>query len=393
MSGIPNDAPTEVDRVLADFRSAYGAMPTVVASAPGRVNLIGEHIDYNGGSVLPIAIAGRTWVAMAPSPGSASRAVSVGRPPATFHIDSPNAQQLWVDYIHGALREVVRSPTSPTAVNVAVRSTVPVGAGLSSSAAIEVASALAGVVVSGGSVVDAWDKLAGAAHRAETKFVGVPCGTMDQTASAYCSEGHALHLRCDSGKIAQLPFASSVLVVDSATPRALRVSDYAARQASCERVLKALRVIAPIDHLAHATLDQLECARHTVEASDFKRARHVVTEQQRVADFVDALAQGAPLGALVNASHDSLRDDYECSTAELDWLVDFARSYPSIAGARLTGAGWGGCMIALGPTQALAALALEIVPRFRERWGREPHTYHTTASEGVDIDWLERRST
>lgn len=371
------------------FASTFGDAPRVVASAPGRVNLIGEHTDYNGGEVLPIAIDRRTWVAIGPSDGSLSRAISATHDVAgTFDLQSATPSGAWWDYVHGAWRELGSLGAAPFPMDIAVVSDVPAGAGLSSSAALEVATLLGGLVCVGGSLMTGWEGLAAGAHRAETGFVGVACGMMDQTASAYASDGHALRLWCDTGRREHVPFPRAVLVVDSMSPRGLRGSAYNDRQASCARALAAIQAVDPsVRHLAHATGEHLAAA--TVDPVDRRRARHVIAESARVEAFAAALAAGEPLGTLLRASHDSLRADYECSTPELDWIVDFASVAEGVDGARLTGAGWGGCAIAVGTEEGLQSLAAAIAPAYEARWGRAPRTWLTRAEDGADVDDVE----
>lgn len=367
------------------FRRAHGRDPQVVASAPGRVNLIGEHTDYNGGEVLPIAIDRRTWVALGQTTGSASSAVSrdadgVG----TFSVDDASPAGQWWDYLHGALREVHSHLGGERAWAAAVVSDVPAAAGLSSSAALEVATVVAAAhLVAPGQNVP-FEQVATWAHRAEREFVGVACGIMDQWASAGATSGHALRIWCDDGRSERVPFDRDVLVIDTAVPRALRHSAFNARQASCVRALQKLRRVRPgLADLAHASLADVERA---LDGADLRRARHVVTETARVAQFVEALSRGEPLGELLVASHRSLRDDYECSSPELDWVVDRAMNLPGVDGARLTGAGWGGCAIAVGEPMALDALAAAIAREYSARWGHAARTWRTRASDGAMID-------
>ncbi|MBC7894034.1 MAG: galactokinase [Cytophagaceae bacterium] len=371
------------------FASTFGDAPRVVASAPGRVNLIGEHTDYNGGEVLPIAIDRRTWVAMGPSDGTVSRAISSTQEVAgTFDVRHANPSGAWWDYVHGSLRELASLGAEPVPLDIAVVSDVPPGAGLSSSAALEVATLLGGLVCVGASLMKGWEGLAAGAHRAETGFVGVSCGMMDQTASAYATDGHALRLWCDTGRREHVPFARTVLVIDTVSPRALRRSAFNERQASCARALAAIQVVDPsVRHLAQSTPEQLAAA--VIDTTDRRRARHVIAESARVEAFTAALAAGLPLGTLLRASHDSLRTDYECSTPELDWVVDFAEAAEGVEGARLTGAGWGGCAIAVGSEEGLQALADAIAPAYEARWGRAPRTWLTRAEDGADIDEVE----
>jgi galactokinase len=378
-------------QAVAAFRETYGHEPTVVASAPGRVNLIGEHTDYNGGQVLPIAIGRRTWVAMAPAPERESTAVSQGQPKGRFSVTADRPAGGWWDYVHGTLRELRSLGVAIDDVRVAVASDVPIGAGLSSSAALEVATALAAVVTARDRVLDRWDDLAVAAHRAESGFVGVACGIMDQTVSAYAAAKHALRIWCDTGRREHVRFDRAVLVFDTATPRNLRSSRFNERRAECTVAFEALRRVDPsLSVLADATLDMLSAV--TLPDEILRRARHVITETRRVGDLVQALDGGESLGSLLLASHESLRADFECSTPELDWVVEEAMRAPGIEGARLTGAGWGGCAVIIGGEEELRALVEPLVDAFAARWKRSPRAWLTFAEDGADIDYAEQRA-
>lgn len=378
-----------VERAHDLFTSTFGVAPLLVASAPGRVNLIGEHTDYNGGEVLPIAIEQRTWVAMDAAPGGPSQAVSEAPDTAAGRFDLTTAVRTgeWWDYVQGTLLHLAGDPAAAAPVRVAVVSDLPQGAGLSSSAALEVATARAAAHVWGEDEAQGHLRLAQAAHRAETEFVGVSCGMMDQAASALARRGHALRLWCDTGKIDHVSFERAVLVIDTATPRALRQSAFNERRESCARALAAIQLDHPeLQDLAHATLDAVDDAPMTPEVR--RRARHVVQETRRVAQLVDAVRTGRSVGQLLAASHASLRDDYECSTPELDWVVEFAMGTRGIDGARLTGAGWGGCAIAVGTPDGLRDLAASIIPAFTHAWKRAPRTWLTSASHGAMVDWV-----
>ncbi len=358
------------------FQRSFGAAPAVIASAPGRVNLIGEHIDYNGGEVLPIAITSRTFVALGPSGGSRSRAVSREETTAGEFVNADGMPAgAWWDYVHGALRQA--GCDAPVAI--AVASDVPVGAGLSSSAALEVATVLA--AWSWRDVPWTPDSVAMAAHRAERDFVGVPCGIMDQYASACARADHALRVWCDDARTAFVPFDRDVLIVDTGDPRHLRSSAFADRRQSCEAALRVLQEASPgVRALAHADPQLVAAALH---GESLRRARHVVSEQARVHRVVEALARGEPLGALLLDSHRSLRDDYECSSPRLDWVVEWAMTRPEVDGARLTGAGWGGCAIAVGDRGALRDVATALATAFEARWGPAPRTWITGAGDGA----------
>lgn len=338
------------------FRRQFGVEPRVIASAPGRVNLIGEHTDYNGGDVLPIAIAHRTTVAIAPVESTGvSTAVSAQQALlGTFSVNHLARAKQWWDYVAGVAGAFIDSGYEITDFQIAVTSDVPVGAGLSSSAALETATALALANLFGHEIAPS--KLALLGTRAEREFVGVASGIMDQQASALGAVHQAVHIRCDTGGYDHVPFDDAVLIYDTGVRRALADSAFNARRAECQAALTRLRVLRPaLPNLAAADLELLHEA-HLPPPLD-RRARHVVTEMARVRQVVDALRIGGSIpGEALFASHESLRVDYECSSPELDAFVERARRTEGITGARLTGAGWGGCAIAVGNPRALATL-------------------------------------
>jgi galactokinase len=337
------------------FRQQFHSEPRVIASAPGRVNLIGEHTDYNGGDVLPIAIAHRTTVAISPAPGPESVAVSAQQPLlGRFSVARLAPERRWWDYIAGVAAAFIDSGSEIANFQIAVASDVPVGAGLSSSAALETATAFALAHLFGHDIAPS--KLALLGTRAEREFVGVASGIMDQQASALGTARHAVHIHCDTGAHEHVPFDDAVLIFDTGVRRALADSAFNERRDECQSALARLRALRPtLPSLAAADLDLLHEA-HLPPPLD-RRARHVVTEMARVRAVVDALRIGGTIpGDALFASHDSLRVDYECSSPELDAFVERARRTEGITGARLTGAGWGGCAIAVGNPHALATL-------------------------------------
>ena len=387
----PHSSPAR--RVSDDFRlaaarqvfaDAFGGDPAVVASAPGRVNLIGEHTDYNGGEVLPIAIDRRTVVAVRPNGTTEWRAASTtegtrGRFERPFE-----RVGAWWDYLAGVAWALDGAGTAVPACDVAVWSDVPAGAGLSSSAALEVAAAVAGTALARHE--RPLDELALLSQQAETQFVGVQSGIMDQFASALGRPGHALHVWCDTARYEQLPMIEAVLIVDTAVPRSLRGSAFNTRRAECETALAALREFRPdLPNLAAATPELLDAARLPEPVAS--RARHVVDEVARVHQVVDALRAGSPPpGDALLASHASLRDLYDCSSPELDWVVAHAMGEPGVRGARLTGAGWGGCAIAVGHEDALSAAAPRLARDFEAHFGHAPRTWLTRAGAGARVD-------
>lgn len=373
------------------FTLAYGRRPAAVASAPGRVNLIGEHLDYNGGSVLPIAIEQRTWVAISLARSGESKAVSRERGEVgTWRHADGKASGVWWDYVIGALQQAELLGAARADYEVAVVSDVPVGAGLSSSAALEVATVMAALALAGIPVADdaARERVARGAHLAETEFVGVASGIMDQWASALCRAGHALHLHCDTPRAEHIPFDRGVLIVDTTSPRALVGSEYNTRRAECDAALRILRRFEPtLASLASATRELLE--RADLPDPEAKRARHVSSESRRVEEFVRVCRtpdQRTRAGLLLNESHRSLRDDFECSTPELDWVVEHSVARVGIDGARLTGAGWGGCAIVMGERDALEVFAPELASSFEMAWDRSPRTWLTSAHDGARVE-------
>ena len=315
-------------RADALFASAFARAPVFRASAAGRVNLIGDHIDYAGGTVLPMAVAARTHVAVAPA--EEDDAVSEWR-----------GDDGWRRYAFGVLVELRARCLPIPPMSLAVASDVPVGAGLSSSAALEIAVARAAIMTAG---VDlAPRELALLCQRAEHRHAGVPCGIMDQWCVAHAAEGEAIALECDAlcSRTIELPRGLRIEIVDSGVRHALRDGGYAARRADVDEAAAALRIA----HLARLPRERW----HETDALPermARRARHVVTEQARVEAAINAL-EGSDLarfGALLVESHESLRDDFEVSVPELDRIVDNAMSSGAL-GARMTGGGFGGCAL------------------------------------------------
>ncbi|HEU4722266.1 MAG TPA: galactokinase [Gemmatimonadaceae bacterium] len=383
-------APPDARSVRALFIDRFGRSPDVVASAPGRVNLIGEHTDYNGGEVLPIAISRRTWVAagrrVADDPtGPVLRAVSASHSVmGTAPLSAPKRSGEWWDYLTGVAAPLLEASGRSESLDLAVDSDVPAGAGLSSSAALEVATALAVAGVLGRRLE--LDDAAMIAWRAETGFVGVGCGIMDQFASALCRADEALHLECDTARYEFAPFADALLIFDTAIPRSLRTSHYNERRVECEEALRLLRQRWPsLTSLAAAEPEQvLEAGLPSPLRG---RALHVSRETRRVRDAVAALRAGGRISReLLVGSHESLRHLYECSRPELDWVVERAITLPGVRGARLTGAGWGGCAIVVGDEAALREAGPVLAREYESRFALVPRLWLSTASPGARLE-------
>jgi galactokinase len=376
----------DANPALRHFQKTFGAEPDVIASAPGRVNLIGEHTDYNGGQVLPMAIDRRTYVAMRAAPQAGTSRISSDEEAnvAEFDIRSIARTGKWWDYVTGVCASVTAGRENQDQLEIGITSDLPAGSGLSSSAALELATSVASSALVGSDAP--LQELALLSWRVETQFVGVSCGVMDQFASALGQRGSALHLWCDTLDTRQVPMKESVLIFDTNAPRSLRASEFNLRQQECVEALRLLRERDPaLKNLAAATPDEVRAARMPTTIEN--RALHVTEENARVGKLVAALeASGKVAGEILLASHASLRTQYECSTPELDWFVENAMAVDGVSGARLTGAGWGGCAIAVGDYEALAGAARALASRYEKTFGRAPRTWLTKADQGARLE-------
>jgi galactokinase len=343
------------------FERVFGAPPEVIGQAPGRVNLLGEHTDYNDGHVLPIAITQQTRVAMRRSPDDrfTVHAAMLGET-AHFTLDAPPAEH-FASYVYGCVVEAHQHGIAVPPLQIHVSSDVPMGVGLSSSAALEVATLRGLRELLGADLDDV--RIAQLAQRAEIDYAGVRCGIMDQMASSLADTQRALWLdtRTLERRLVPLPRGSAVLVLDSGIARTLAGSGYNQRRAECEEAAQLLGVASLRDVDDPATAESLpEPLR--------RRVRHVVTENARVLRAVHC-TDAAAFGVLMNASHASLRDDYAVSVPELDRLVALLQAHPKVFGARLTGAGFGGACVALCDPQALQSVAREVLAAYAQAGG------------------------
>ncbi|HLH73114.1 MAG TPA: galactokinase [Chloroflexota bacterium] len=366
----------EIERRAAEaYQNRFGREPAVVASAPGRINLIGEHTDYNGGFVLPCAIDRRIAIALGPGEGGLYSVDYAEARPCDDKDDS------WADYPRGVAWSLSDAGFSVPPFQAAIAGDVPQAAGLSSSAAIEAATALALDAL--GQFAIPRKRLALLCQRAENAFVGVNCGIMDQYASLLCQDGAALLIDCRSLEAETVPLnldaaGLSLLVCDTRVKRGLGATGYNERRATCEQAARILGVA----QLRDATI--VDVAR--LAGLELKRARHVVSEDDRVLAAVTALraADFTTFGHLMYESHNSLRDDYEVSVPELDTFVDAAREAGAL-GARLTGAGFGGCAIALIARPAATSLIELARRRFAKREFGEPGFYTFRPAAGAEV--------
>jgi galactokinase len=383
--------------ILEAFRKTYGRETGVrVFRAPGRVNLIGEHTDYNLGFVLPIALDLASFVAVADSPDAALHVHSEEkRQTRTFlaaDVAAVAPSHDWTDYVIGVARELVRAGFSIAPKRLLVRSTVPEGSGLSSSAALEVSSALA---LLGGREVDPL-ALAKLCQRAEVEFVGTPCGIMDQYVSVFAQERAALRIDCRSleSESVTLPDGIEILAVNSMVKHALGQSAYKERTEECAAAVDAIRRLdGNVQSLRDVTIALLDRSLPAMPEIIARRARHVVTENERVGLFVNACQTGdvRRLGQLMAESHFSLQHDYEVSAPELDFLVDTAVGIDGVLGARMTGGGFGGCTVNLLRQGAGARFRAAISRAYQERFSITPQIFECQPSSGAgEINNFER---
>jgi len=376
----------DLDRVASLFQRTFGAPPIVVASAPGRVNLIGEHLDYNGGPVLPFAIERRTWVAAGRATGYSLWSAAAGAPPVRREPGPRRGD--WTDYILGVDRELRARDQAPEGGRLAVVSDLPTGAGLSSSAALAVAgaAALAGLT---GRRLDS-DAAADAAYRAEHDYVGVRCGRMDQTVVAHATPGRALLLETGTGARREVPLGFRTWVLPTGVDHSLADGGYNARRAECERALEVCRRRVPgLPALAGLGPETLPDVMSELPPPLDRRVRHVVAETARTRRAAAALDRGdlAEVGRLMVKGHESLRDDYECSVPQADALVEAALQHGAL-GARLTGAGWGGSVIMLAPEAVGSHAAAAACEHLDRHFGPVPQPWSTGAAAGMRLDLM-----
>jgi len=375
--------------MIASFRERFGPTPQPrVFRAPGRVNLIGEHTDYNLGFVLPVALDLATFIAAAPSSDGKLRLYSEGRrEQREFEIASLATAQPareWTDYSIGVAQELLRAGIPLEGANLLIRSTVPDGAGLSSSAALEVSSALA---LLSGREFDPLE-LAKLCQHAERNFVGMPCGIMDQYISVFGRAHSAVEIDCRSlaHRLVTLPGGITFIAVNSMVKHALAGSAYAHRVRECAAAVDGIAAVYPeVQSLRDVSVETLESVASRLPEVVARRARHVVTEDARVNRFVEASSQGdaALMGRLMVESHRSLQHDYEVSCAELDFLVDAALAIDGVYGSRMTGGGFGGCTVTLLRSEAAADFRAAIVKAYQSQFGIAPQIYSCEPSQGA----------
>jgi galactokinase len=374
-----------VDRFRKQFQSAE--TPSFFR-APGRVNLIGEHTDYNLGYVLPIALEMACYVGIAPASHGNLRVYSrdldkeVSVPVADIASVKPSKQ--WSDYVLGVAQELVKAGFTIAPADVFIVSEVPAGSGLSSSAALEIATAVA---LLGGRAFPKVE-LAKLGQRAESQFVGMPCGIMDQYAAVFGHAGAALKIDCRSlgHEYVELPSNVRIIAVNSLVKHELGTSAYRERVAECGQAVAALRELdQKVESLRDVSLEFFERVQESVPLVPRRRARHIISDTQRVVDLAAAARAHdlAEMGRLFVASHRSMQYDYQISCEEIDFLVDSAIKIPGVHGSRMTGGGFGGCTVNLVAPEAVDAFRQQLSAAYQDRYQKTPAFYDCLPAEGA----------
>ena len=380
--------------VMSRFEQAFGPGGQVILGrAPGRVNLIGEHTDYNDGFVFPMALDFEIVLAGRARSDAQVKILAVDlQEQVEFSLTETIAfddVKPWSNYVRGVLELLRRNGTTLPGMELAFAGNVPLGAGLSSSAALEVVTAIVVQRLTGFGM--ARPDLAKLCQKAENEFVGMQCGIMDQFISMMGERDHALFLDCRSLEYRHIPLdlgAYRIVVCHSGVKHALVDSEYNRRRQECETGVRILaRHFPEVKALRDADIEQLEAYRDELDPLVYRRCRHVISEDVRVLESIQALNDGdlVRFGQLMNASHDSLRDDYQVSCTEIDLLVDLARQLPGVLGARITGGGFGGCTVNLVAEADVPGFIEKISAAYRTKTGIEARLFVSTAADGAQI--------
>ena len=390
MASSPTSYESTAEFLTDEFQRSYHTRPAIFR-APGRVNVIGEHTDYNDGFVMPAAIGFYTWIAAS------------ARPDRTLHVRSEEFHETidlpldslsgpprkhWSDFVRGVAAVLQSKGVVLSGASLIIQGQVPMGAGLSSSAALEVATGLALLGISQKEVPPL--DLVKICQRAEHEYVGTRCGIMDQFIAVFASSGHALMIDCRSleSESLSIPDDARLVICNSMVKHELASGEYNRRREECEAGVKVFRKNSPTVHaLRDVNLEDL--ANHAAELTDvvYRRCRHVISENQRVLDAAEALRASdlGRFGRLMYESHRSLQQDYEVSSGELDMLVDIASGCEGVYGSRMTGGGFGGCTITLVGSNSVEIFREKIIQKYKEKTGITPDLYICSAAEGAGL--------
>lgn len=388
-SGVMYNFQQLVDETTQSFQEKFGSEPTWVVAAPGRVNLIGEHIDYNDGFVLPMAIDRYVVIAGGPKDGDSDQATLYSldlddMADVPLDADSRPDGKHWSNYLRGVIAGFAELGQTIPPFNAVAHSNVPAGGGLSSSAALEVATATLLEAITGETLE--LTKKGLICQKAEHEFAGVPCGIMDQFSSVMCQADHVLLLDCRSQETEQVPFLNldiAVLIINSEVKHELSSGEYGIRRQQCEQAAEQLGV----DSLRDYSLELLEQNRDKLEPVIYQRAHHVVSEIARTIAAAECMKAGDwdRLGKLMYESHHSLSKDFEVSCEELDVLVELASTCEGVIGSRMTGGGFGGCTVSLVQSDHLQDVMDSIAKRYKKRTGIEATMFATRPSRGAHV--------
>jgi len=390
MPALPASDETTAASLAQAFQNCFGTAPQIFR-APGRVNLIGEHTDYNDGFVMPAAIGFYTWVAVSQRAGRTLR-VRSEQFNETLELSlaalAGPPRKHWSDFIRGVAAVLQTSGHTLSGANLIVDGQVPMGAGLSSSASLEVATAMALLSVSHANVPPL--ELAKICQRAEHEYVGTRCGIMDQFIAVFGQSAHALVLDCRSLGYEAVPIPHDVRLVicNSMVKHQLAAGEYNRRRADCEAGVRILQKDMPnVRALRDVTLTDLEKHKSELPQLVYRRCRHVISENDRVLAAATALrtADLSRFGQLMNESHRSLRDDYEVSCRELDRLVEIASACDGVYGSRMTGGGFGGCTVTLVQSGAVDSVQSRIAESYKKETGITPDVYVCSATQGAEV--------
>ena len=382
-----------IDTTKSVFVKQYGIEPIWIACAPGRVNLIGEHTDYNDGFVFPMAIERCTIIAAAPSGGNESTVFSVNKNQSaailTDGSSQPPEKVVWSSYVQGTVQYAFEAGFKAKPFRAVINSDVPLGGGLSSSASLEVAVATLVEAMSGKQFDPVQKALI--CQKAEHNYAKMPCGIMDQLIAVLGQSEHAMLLDCRSKQPKMIPMTDpnvSVLIVNSNVKHQLTGSEYPDRRRQCEKAANLLGV--PM--LRDATLPQLEATRNRFEQEAdgdlcYRRARHIISENDRTTAMASALTKGdwASCGQLMGASHQSMKEDFEITCPEIDQLVEITQSVSGVIGSRMTGGGFGGCTVSLIDVNQTAKIVETITSRYQSATGIEPVAFVSRPAQGTRV--------
>lgn len=375
-----------------EFQIRFGKIPSHIFFSPGRVNLIGEHIDYNGGKVMPCAISLGTYLAVSKNTDKIFRFYSLNFPEsAELHLQNSYSRsgKTWFNYPLGVIDHVISNGFSTSGLDMLFYGDLPIGAGLSSSASIEVLMAYALDQLFQLNIPKV--EIARLCKKVENEFIGVNCGIMDQFAVTFGEKSKAILLNCDTLEYEILPFDTGeyvLAIINTNKTRTLSDSKYNERFAQCGAALKALKKELDANNLCEIGMETFESHRHLINDSTLeKRAFHVISENLRVIKAAKALKNGQleEFGRLMYASHQSLKDLYEVSGTELDTIVEFCKKYAGCIGARITGAGFGGCAIALIKKQNLSDFSEGLTGYYKKTIGYEPTVFASNIGDGARL--------